>query len=74
MAGVIENCTVFIGADSGVMHLATATKAPTFGLFNGATNPNIYGPYGKDKFVVETHKKEVSEIVEMVSPYINETM
>ena len=70
MAGVIENCTVFIGADSGVMHLATATNTPSFGLFNGATNPDTYGPYGKDKFVVETHKLEIPEIMKIIKPYI----
>jgi len=63
MAAVIENCDLFICADSGVMHLATATSTATFGLFNGQTNPQVYGPYGPNKFTVETHKMSLDALV-----------
>lgn len=43
MAAVIANCTLFIGADSGVMHLASAALTPTVGLFQ-VTDPAVYGP------------------------------
>ena len=70
MAAVIENCTIFIGADSGVMHLATATNSTTFGLFNGISNAEVYGPYGKNKFTVETHKVEIKNIVEDIKKFL----
>ncbi len=63
MAAVIENCSVFIGADSGVMHLATSTNTATFGLFNGRTNPEVYGPYGNHKCFVETNKIKIEDLV-----------
>jgi ADP-heptose:LPS heptosyltransferase len=66
MAAIIESCSVFIGADSGVMHLATATNTPTFGLFNGISNADVYGPYGKDKFTINTNDIEVKTLVEKV--------
>jgi ADP-heptose:LPS heptosyltransferase len=66
MAAVIENCDVFIGADSGVMHLATATSTPTFGLFNGQTNPKIYGPYGSDKYPIEIHKMSIKDLANKI--------
>ncbi len=64
MAAIIESCSVFIGADSGVMHLATATDTPTFGLFNGISNEKVYGPYGDQKYTINTHDVDVKIIVE----------
>lgn len=69
MASVIENCSVFIGTDSGIMHLATSTNTPTFGLFNGTTNPETYGPYGRFKYTIETHKTEHNEIIKKIKVY-----
>lgn len=66
IASVIENCFVFIGADSGVTHLATATNTPTFGLFNGATNPKLYGPYGKHKFVVDVRTFSLDDMIKQI--------
>ena len=40
----IANTAVFIGADSGMMHLASAVPTPTIGLFK-VTNPDSYVPY-----------------------------
>jgi ADP-heptose:LPS heptosyltransferase len=62
IASVIENCSVFIGADSGVMHLATATQTPTFGLFNGVKDPENYKPYGHHKYVVDTTKTTTNQL------------
>lgn len=63
MASIIENCSIFIGADSGVMHLATTTNTATFGLFNGNTKPEIYGPYGNHKYFIETNRNSVEELI-----------
>ena len=38
IAGIIANTSVFIGADSGMMHLATSSGTATLGLFS-VTNP-----------------------------------
>ena len=45
MAAVIAQLALFVGADSGVMHLASAAGAPTIGLFS-VTDPDAWGPYG----------------------------
>lgn len=66
MASVIENCSIFIGADSGVMHLATSTNTATFGLFNGNTNPEVYCPYGNNKYFIETNKISVEKLIEKI--------
>ncbi|MBU2939344.1 lipopolysaccharide heptosyltransferase family protein [Lacinutrix sp. C3R15] len=44
IAAVIANTKAFIGADSGIMHLASASGAPTIGLF-GVTKISKYAPY-----------------------------
>jgi ADP-heptose:LPS heptosyltransferase len=36
---------LFIGNDSGTMHLAAAAGAPTLGLF-GPSDEQLYGPWG----------------------------
>lgn len=41
----IAGCQLYIGNDSGLMHMAAASGIPTFGLF-GASPMDRYGPWG----------------------------
>lgn len=43
-AALISRARVFIGNDSGPLHIASATKTPIVGIF-GPTNPVVDGPY-----------------------------
>lgn len=45
-AAVLRQAALFVGNDSGLMHLAAAAGAPTLGLF-GPTNAAEYGPSGR---------------------------
>src|SRR5262249_14303169 len=45
VAAVINSADCFVSADSGLMHLGSATEATTVGLFK-VTDPKVYGPYG----------------------------
>jgi ADP-heptose:LPS heptosyltransferase len=45
-AAVLARCELFVGNDSGLMHLAAAAGAPTLGLF-GPTPADEYGPAGR---------------------------
>jgi ADP-heptose:LPS heptosyltransferase len=45
VAGVIAATNTFVCADSGLMHLGSASLCPTVGLFR-VTDPQVYGPYG----------------------------
>lgn len=54
MAAVMARLALFVGADCGVMHLASAAGAPTIGLFS-VTDPDEWGPYGdQDRALVVT--------------------
>uniref|UniRef100_UPI0022EB7841 glycosyltransferase family 9 protein n=1 Tax=Falsiroseomonas oryzae TaxID=2766473 RepID=UPI0022EB7841 len=44
-AAVLRRAALFIGNDSGLMHLAAAAGAPTLGLF-GQSDSREYGPCG----------------------------
>jgi len=44
---------LFIGNDSGLMHLAASMETKTLGLF-GPSPENIYGPWGKNAIFVRT--------------------
>ncbi len=44
-AAILERAMLFVGNDSGMMHLAAAVGAPTLGLF-GPTDESVYGPWG----------------------------
>ncbi|MDX2237334.1 MAG: glycosyltransferase family 9 protein [Hyphomonadaceae bacterium] len=44
-AALLERATLFVGNDSGLMHIAAASGAPTLGLF-GPSDERVYGPWG----------------------------
>ena len=44
-AALLQRCALFVGNDSGLMHLSGAMRAPTLGLF-GPTDERVYGPRG----------------------------
>lgn len=46
LAGVIRRCSVFIGNDAGVTHLAAALGVPTIAIF-GPTDPARWAPQGR---------------------------
>jgi len=45
-AALMARADLFVGNDSGMMHLAVAAGAPTLGLF-GPTDERLYGPWGE---------------------------
>ena len=61
LAEVMRRCSVVIANDSGLMHLAAASGAPTVGLF-GPSPVETYAPWGKRAAVVTSTTRSVHDI------------
>lgn len=53
--GCLERCAMYIGNDSGLMHMAAAAGIPTLGLF-GPSEDRHYAPWGPRAAVLRTEK------------------
>ncbi len=53
LTALISACDVYIGNDTGPMHIAAAVGTPVVALF-GSTNPIRSGPYGDKRTVVQS--------------------
>jgi len=54
-AACLRRCALFVGNDSGLMHLAAAAGVPTLGLF-GPSPDDRYAPWGPQAAVVRTQE------------------
>ncbi|WP_431244070.1 glycosyltransferase family 9 protein [Flavobacterium sp. P21] len=70
IGSVMANSVVFIGADSGIMHLASASKVATVGLFSGA-NIKKYEPYGNNSVGVDTNTNSISDYIQIINSILN---
>lgn len=66
IGAVLANTVLFIGGDSGIMHLANAAQTTTVGLFS-VSNLQKYEPYGNgsqgiDTNTVESQKQYIQKI------------
>jgi len=55
-AAVVEKCFLFIGNDSGTMHLAASMGVPCVGIFSARDNPGKWEPCGEQNIIL---RKEV---------------
>lgn len=62
----IANTKIFIGADSGIMHLASASLSPTIGLFS-VTNQNKYRPYNNKSTAFNTKNQPLPECFKILN-------
>lgn len=60
MGAIIHNTNIFVSADNGVMHLASASLTPIVGFFS-RTNTNTYGSYGNGSVALDTNKTNIED-------------
>lgn len=53
LAALLKRVSLFVGNDSGLMHMAAAMGAPTLGLF-GPSDDRVYGPWGLRAHAIRT--------------------
>ncbi len=73
LAAIIEFSDLFISNDTGIMHVAGATKTPLISLF-GPTDPEIWAPIGENKFYIKKDDDINSIKVEDVINLINKIL
>jgi ADP-heptose:LPS heptosyltransferase len=66
IGSVIANTDLFIGADSGMMHLASASQTPTIGLFS-VTSENLYGPYANNSVAINTNITDMEDWLKVIN-------
>ena len=69
IAAVVANTKLFIGADSGIMHLASAGLTPTIGLFS-RPNIDIYKPYHNNSIAINTNVGTVKDWITAVKKVV----
>jgi len=55
----------FVGADSGMMHLASAAQLPVVGLFS-VTNTDKYAPYGAKSVAINTNETTIDDWIQAI--------
>ena len=70
IAAFIANTSLFIGADSGIMHLACASQTPVLGLFH-VTNPVKYEPYGNGSLAIDTKVTNLESMIDIIKSRLN---
>jgi lipopolysaccharide export system permease protein len=66
-AACLKQARLFIGNDSGLMHIAAAMGTPTLGLF-GPGYENIYGPWGEHAGFVRTDESRENLLKQLPHP------
>jgi ADP-heptose:LPS heptosyltransferase len=67
----LKRARLFVGNDSGLMHLAAAAGAPTVGLF-GPSDDRLYAPWGPNTRVVRGPR--TFEQFKAIDPGLNQTI
>ena len=65
IASLMANTALFFGADSGMMHLASAAQTPTTGLFS-VTSVERYQPYNKGSIAINPTTMPMDDIIEII--------
>jgi ADP-heptose:LPS heptosyltransferase len=73
LAAVLERASVFVGNDSGPMHLAAALGTPTLGIF-GSTSPAWTAPRGKAARVIGPAEVDCSPCFRKTCPFDRECL
>ena len=68
---MLKRVRLFVGNDSGLMHMAAAAGAPTLGLF-GPSNDQVYGPWGANARAIRGPRG--FEAFKAVDPQLNQSL
>jgi len=69
IGSLLTNTALFIGADSGIMHLSSAVNTTTVGLFS-RENQNTYEPYNNSSLAINTNESSIDECIKKINSMI----
>ena len=69
LANNFSSLKAFICADTGPMHLSSATKTPTIALFK-VTSPTLYGTLGKDDLSLVTKDLDIKALAKKIYEHL----
>lgn len=73
LAAIIDSLDLFISNDTGIMHVAGATKCPLIALF-GPTEPEVWAPVGKNKVYIrksdDINSIQVDDVMKLVNEFL----
>ncbi|ALJ04263.1 ADP-heptose--LPS heptosyltransferase [Pseudalgibacter alginicilyticus] len=72
MAALFANTSMYIGADCGIMHLASAALTTTIGLFSRSNLP-IYEPYGNGSIAINTQSCDTDCCIASIKEVLNQS-
>jgi len=70
LAAVLERCTLFVGNDSGITHMAAAVSTPTIALFGPASLP-IWEPRGEHVSIVRFNERDIAKVCDAASRFVH---
>lgn len=70
IGAVIANADLFIGADSGIMHLASSVQTPTIGLFS-VSNQKKYEPYDNNSIGLDVNTCSKKEYLKAINTILD---
>jgi ADP-heptose:LPS heptosyltransferase len=70
LGAFLSNLEGFICADTGPMHLASASKVPTIALFKDS-DIDSYAPIGEKDTYLDIKNKEVKDVVKEINLFLN---
>jgi ADP-heptose:LPS heptosyltransferase len=70
IGSLIANAEIFIGADSGMMHLASASQTTTIGLFS-VTDQTRYSPYDHNSLAINTNVTDAGNCFQIIRSIID---
>lgn len=73
IGALIANTEVFIGADCGIMHLASSVQTPTVGLFS-ITEQKKYEPYCNHSIAINTNKTSIFQSLKIITYMISHNL
>lgn len=73
IGALIANAEAFIGADSGIMHLASSVQTPTVGLFS-ISEQKKYEPYCNHSIAINTNKTSILQSIKIIAYMISHNL